>query len=668
MADITRGAAVTLTNRMLKKYRKAIGVCQENKDILTPEAKAIVNDYESNGIDEIIKQVLEDKAFFSNYDNDELYAFFDSCRDLLDNCKLKLETGVKDVSGVKDAKKLSIESDIYRDSGLREIRIGKKIVYNIMNDGKSFDSEDARKRYTVDWEFEKLEAPGMQAEGDNIQTNWFKDTYENNSIDFNQFDRSFTFSESGIYKVSAKLYERDGFGRPQLIDIISYEQFVEDNVKGYIKDFLDITADSFTQSDKERFVRKCIEEPEYLTTMLKKFNFGDRTKLLAILLDFGASTGIDNSVFEVPKGKVFNASFVDNKMYINIMKPVPYEDEQFELDDQIQLPTAFSKVSFYYGDDNRITVPAISLVGRSYNKLLYDDYYKCNVDFTKLSENEKDELFHEFLHYYLGDAFLNQFLSNPLGLLKTIGITVAVGVLLFFASEAVTIGIAIAGSALGAVSSGASFIAGLNMLAPAYEMKKKAGSIKELKEAAKYTAEAMVKIGVNGIMLIASLLQFGEACYKGRKLYYKNKSVSVGENSRIETSNETVTYRRVQGGTGDLCSQERILVDSEGNVYINNPDSNLNVSIDNGEHSQYFLKNHRPGGEIVEFDVPKWFDDMVKEFQIPQECASTNPMNQGGMAPKVVDPTKVKNGRCIEFPPPWIEWLNEYAKNGRIIN
>ena len=50
MADITREAAVTLTNKLLKKYKKAINACQEYKSVLTPEALNIVNDYERNGI------------------------------------------------------------------------------------------------------------------------------------------------------------------------------------------------------------------------------------------------------------------------------------------------------------------------------------------------------------------------------------------------------------------------------------------------------------------------------------------------------------------------------------------------------------------------------------------------------------------------------------------
>ena len=139
----------------------------------------------------------------------------------------------------------------------------------------------------------------------------------------------------------------------------------------------------------------------------------------------------------------------------------------------------------------------------------------------------------------------------------------------------------------------------------------------------------------------------------------------VGE-SAIKSGTDTVTYRRVQGGAGNQSSQQRVVIDSEGNVYINKKDKNLNISIDNGEHSQYYINNNRSGADIYEFEVPKWLDDMVKEYTIPQAGYKNNPLNQGGSAPKLTDPTTP--GTCIEFPAPWIEWIEEYATNGRIIS
>ena len=146
-----------------------------------------------------------------------------------------------------------------------------------------------------------------------------------------------------------------------------------------------------------------------------------------------------------------------------------------------------------------------------------------------------------------------------------------------------------------------------------------------------------------------------------------NENAEIGNDAvGTESDTETVTYRRVQGGTGKQSSQQRVIIDENGNVYINKKYRDLNLSIDNGEHSQYYVENNRPGADIYEFEVPKWLDDMVQEYTIPQAGYKNNPLNQGGSAPKLTDPTTP--GKCIEFPAPWIEWIEEYATNGRVIS
>ena len=107
------------------------------------------------------------------------------------------------------------------------------------------------------------------------------------------------------------------------------------------------------------------------------------------------------------------------------------------------------------------------------------------------------------------------------------------------------------------------------------------------------------------------------------------------------------------------------MIDSEGNVYISNKNRNLSLSIDTGEHSRYFIETRRAGADIYEFEVPKWLDDMVREVALPQAEYGKNPHNQGKTAPKITDPHTP--GRCVEFPAPWVEWIEEYATNGRII-
>lgn len=144
---------------------------------------------------------------------------------------------------------------------------------------------------------------------------------------------------------------------------------------------------------------------------------------------------------------------------------------------------------------------------------------------------------------------------------------------------------------------------------------------------------------------------------------------NVGKAEAFEgAGDDVVTYRRVQGGEGttpNQSSQPRVKVNENGSVSIQDKKADLNVSIDNGEHSKYFNEVKRGGtGEIVEFDMPKWFDDFLKENTIPQNNYTKNPLNQGGTAPKLVDPNMP--GNAFELPTPWTEWIEEYAKNARV--
>lgn len=109
---------------------------------------------------------------------------------------------------------------------------------------------------------------------------------------------------------------------------------------------------------------------------------------------------------------------------------------------------------------------------------------------------------------------------------------------------------------------------------------------------------------------------------------------------------------------------QRINVKSDGSINIPNKNADLNVSTGNTDHANYFLNKRGGDANIVEIEVPKWFDDFVQESAIPQLGYKSNPLNQGGIVPKIVDITTP--GASYELPSPWIEWLEEYGTNGRI--
>ena len=124
-----------------------------------------------------------------------------------------------------------------------------------------------------------------------------------------------------------------------------------------------------------------------------------------------------------------------------------------------------------------------------------------------------------------------------------------------------------------------------------------------------------------------------------------------------------MTYRRVQGGDSETNrSVERIFLNEDGAIRIPNKKSYLYISTEEINHGEYFKSKRGGDAYIVEFEVPKWWDDMMKEYAIPQKNYKKNPLNQGRQAPQVGD-----YGATYGLPAPWIAWLEEYAINARII-
>ncbi|TKV14563.1 hypothetical protein FDX19_00005 [Citrobacter sp. wls619] len=123
---------------------------------------------------------------------------------------------------------------------------------------------------------------------------------------------------------------------------------------------------------------------------------------------------------------------------------------------------------------------------------------------------------------------------------------------------------------------------------------------------------------------------------------------------------DTVTVFRVQGGVPPNASRLRITVDDFGNPHIQ--PGTLNVSIGDISHAEYFRSLRGGDAEIVSFDIPKWMADFIDESSIPQKFYNSNPLNQGGLAPKIVDITTP--GKSYELPSIWGQWLEEVAIPG----
>lgn len=171
----------------------------------------------------------------------------------------------------------------------------------------------------------------------------------------------------------------------------------------------------------------------------------------------------------------------------------------------------------------------------------------------------------------------------------------------------------------------------------------------------------VLKKGGEGISDFAKYIDdLGDSKSAVKKETKEIKPEADKANIVLENTDETTSYYRVQGGEMPNASQVRIQINEQGKIVIPNKEADLNISAGTREHAEYFLQRRGNGAEIVEVEVPTWFDGFMKESAIPQYRYKSNPLNQGGTAPKVVDPSTP--GSSYELPTPWIEWLEEYGE------
>ena len=136
----------------------------------------------------------------------------------------------------------------------------------------------------------------------------------------------------------------------------------------------------------------------------------------------------------------------------------------------------------------------------------------------------------------------------------------------------------------------------------------------------------------------------------------------VGETGTLV--HNSCTYSRVQGGESGTSnySKDTISINGDGSININDKDHFLAISSGN-EHSAYFTQKRGSGSYTIQFDLPDWIDNAIRESSISQYGATYN-VNHNYL-PQRVDVNQPGNAYLL--PPSWLEFIEYYAINGRII-
>jgi len=141
--------------------------------------------------------------------------------------------------------------------------------------------------------------------------------------------------------------------------------------------------------------------------------------------------------------------------------------------------------------------------------------------------------------------------------------------------------------------------------------------------------------------------------------------------SGVRTSAGNVRYWRVQGGNNGLVN-----INAHGNVSFNS--GTLYFSRGGGLHANYYAAKLKKAGHnpsILTWEVPKWFDDLVVEFQTGQRGYNGKSVfgNQYRLSPQLVDGMRARKLGINTVSPPmafpntqnfWIQALNENAIQG----
>ena len=335
------------------------------------------------------------------------------------------------------------------------------------------------------------------------------------------------------------------------VDELQSESFIFDSKVQVLYDILDdfnvgnkkeeginTVLESFNSSDKASFIAKLQTDKNLLNALIDKVNGNEKNQLLTYLYKFLSSAdGFGAEEYKLPPKAGFDAKYKKGKVIISTYyyidrKISRYKYRYIEKNRELN---PFTNVTFCYGNDqNEITVPAIVLVKSRGDVVLYDDFYKSNIDWKSLTEEKKRELYTEFVLHYLPKELGDAAVGNPITFL----IMIIVGAVIAKASAV----IAACASLIGTGFSAVNIIEGCKMITKVAEGYDSISDVNAAKVSAKDCARGIALLGVEIIPVLFGLIKRGIAKYNGKKIKVGETSRSLNETSFANQSQVDAVY------------------------------------------------------------------------------------------------------------------------------
>jgi hypothetical protein len=298
-------------------------------------------------------------------------------------------------------------------------------------------------------------------------------------------------------------------------------------LSGRERQFIKLT-DSFTDDELPAFLAYISEDRNSrLRQIFKKVNGKERTQLLAFFNTVLTQKGLADSKgkeIRIPAGYTASAQFTAGGISLAWYKT----DANGTVIDQKNADVSpFSLILYPYKKET-VEVPALTFLSNDGQEdFLFENKYGETLNFTELTQAQKDAMFWEFTRHYLPGSIWKELLGDPVQAI----IMALLCVLAADAAPEIAGTIALMGGGL----SIAQVVSGACTLKQALDARTNAKSMQELKAAAKEMAEALSKVGINIVTIIFMAAKKVNAKGKIRHLKHRNIILEQNTNSRIRS-------------------------------------------------------------------------------------------------------------------------------------
>jgi hypothetical protein len=364
-----------------------------------------------------------------------------------------------------------------------------------------------------------------------------------------------------------------------LYDILD-DNFVGDDKEEGINKVLE----SFNTSDKASFIAKIQSDRNLLESLIDKVNGTEKDEMFGIIGELFITSGFISrkkiTSLNNSKNDSINAEFEKGRVNIEIESPQKggMRDYRTTITKRISADP-FDIIGMTY-DGRQIQLPALLLLKSWTNTFgtpegIFYNYYKEDLDWNKLSADEKDEYFTDFVTHYLPSGFIKAF-GNPLQIIILSCITVITAGL-FAELEGALLAIGLTMTAIDAKNS-------IEGIVQANRLKETSQTTHEAKKAAKYMADNIAKLSIDALNVICAVAGYlkGKKTIKNKQTTQNliNKSTVSKENlikylegidksnaSKGNPTNYAATYKKKGKWPDDVqIPRSNDFIDSEGKI------------------------------------------------------------------------------------------------------